>query len=83
MIKQSEILSPSQVQFITSFLEVYNSVAPFTSHGKLHEFGAEKQISWANRHILSFSQYTLLSGVTYWALVEMLLRTYTHMKLHN
>jgi len=45
MIKQSEILSPSQVQFITSFLEVYNSVAPFTSHGKLHEFGAEKQIS--------------------------------------
>jgi hypothetical protein len=30
-----------------SFLEVYNCVAPFTRHGKLHEFGAEKQISWA------------------------------------
>jgi hypothetical protein len=30
-----------------SFLEVHNCVAPFTSHGKLHEFGAEKPISWA------------------------------------
>jgi hypothetical protein len=30
-----------------SFLEVHNCVAPFTSHGKLHEFGAEKLISWA------------------------------------
>ncbi len=30
-----------------SFLEVHNSVAPFTSHGKLQEFGAEKPISWA------------------------------------
>jgi hypothetical protein len=29
-----------------SFLEVHNCVAPFTSHGKLHEFGAEKPISW-------------------------------------
>jgi hypothetical protein len=26
---------------------VHNFVAPFTSHGKLHEFGAEKPISWA------------------------------------
>jgi hypothetical protein len=30
-----------------SFLEVHNCVAAFTSHGKLHEFGAEKPISWA------------------------------------
>ncbi len=30
-----------------SFSEVQNSVAPFTSHGKLHESGAEKPISWA------------------------------------
>jgi hypothetical protein len=30
-----------------SFLEVQNCVAPFTSHDKLHEFGAEKPISWA------------------------------------
>jgi hypothetical protein len=28
-------------------LEVHNCVAPFTSHGKLHEFGGEKPISWA------------------------------------
>jgi hypothetical protein len=26
-------------------LEVHNCVAPFTSHGKLHEFGAENPIS--------------------------------------
>jgi hypothetical protein len=30
-----------------SYLEVHNCVAPFTSHGKLHEFGAEKPISRA------------------------------------
>ncbi len=30
-----------------SFLEVHNCVAPFTSHGKLHEFGAKNSISWA------------------------------------
>jgi hypothetical protein len=29
-----------------SFLEAHNCVVPFTSHGKLHEFGAEKPISW-------------------------------------
>jgi hypothetical protein len=45
MIDQSEILSRSQVQFITRFVEVHNCVATFTSHGKLHEFGAEKPIS--------------------------------------
>jgi hypothetical protein len=39
MIDQSEILSRGQVQFIALF---FGSVAPFTSHGKLHGFGAEK-----------------------------------------
>jgi hypothetical protein len=28
-------------------LEVHNCVVLFTSHGKLHEFGVEKPISWA------------------------------------
>ncbi len=41
MIDRSEILSRSQVQFITLLC-----CAPFTSHGKVHEFGAEKPISW-------------------------------------
>jgi hypothetical protein len=46
MIDQSETLRRSQVQFITLLLEVHKyCVAPFTSHGKLHEFGAEKRIS--------------------------------------
>jgi hypothetical protein len=31
---------------VHSFLEVHNCVVPFTSHGKLHEFGAQKPISW-------------------------------------
>ncbi len=31
------------------FLEVHTCVAHFTSHGKLHEFGAEKPISWAKQ----------------------------------
>jgi hypothetical protein len=47
MIDQSKTLSRGQVQSITLFLEVHNYVAPFTSHGKLHEFGAEKPISGA------------------------------------
>jgi hypothetical protein len=45
MIDQSEILNRSQVQFITLFFEVHNYVVSFTSHAKLHEFGAEKPIS--------------------------------------
>jgi hypothetical protein len=45
MIDQSETLSRSQVQFITLLLEAHNCVATFTSHGKVHEFGAEKPIS--------------------------------------
>jgi hypothetical protein len=44
MIDQSKMLSRSQVQFITLFfLEAHNCVAHFTSHRKLHEFGAENQ----------------------------------------
>jgi hypothetical protein len=31
---------------LPSFWEVPASVAPFTSHGTLHEFSAEKPISW-------------------------------------
>ncbi len=37
-----------------SFLEVHNCVAPFTSHGKLQEFGAEKPISWAKQAHFDF-----------------------------
>jgi len=29
-----------------SFWEVHKCVVPFTGHGKLHEFGAEKPVSW-------------------------------------
>jgi hypothetical protein len=36
-------------KFLYSFLEVHNCVAPFTSHGKLHGFGANKSISWAKQ----------------------------------
>jgi len=43
MIDQSEILSCSQVQFITLFF----GGAPFTSHRKLHEFDAGKPIARA------------------------------------
>jgi hypothetical protein len=45
MIDQSEILSRSQVQFITLFFGGAQRVARFTSHGTVHEFGAEKPIS--------------------------------------
>jgi len=45
MTNQSEILGTSQVQFIPLFWEVHNFVAPFTCHGKVHEFGAEKPMS--------------------------------------
>jgi hypothetical protein len=34
---------------------VHNYVAPFTSHSKLHEFGAEKPISWAKPAHFDFS----------------------------
>jgi hypothetical protein len=38
-----------------SFLEVHNCVAPFTSHVKLHEFGAEKPISGGKPTHFDFS----------------------------
>jgi hypothetical protein len=39
-----------------SFLEVHNCVAPSTIYGKLHEFGAEKPISWAQpAHFILFA----------------------------
>jgi len=65
--------APVRSNLLHSFLEVHNCVAPFTRHGNVHEFGAEKPISWPNRHILTFSQEIVLSGITYRALVEMLL----------
>jgi hypothetical protein len=42
MSDQSKILSRNRVQFITLF---FGGEQPFTSHDKLHEFGAEKLIS--------------------------------------
>jgi hypothetical protein len=41
------------------FSEVHNCVAPFTSHRKLHEYGAENQFPEQNRHILTFLQINL------------------------
>jgi hypothetical protein len=48
-----------------SFLEVHNCVAPFTSHGKVHEFGAEKPISWAKlAHFACFAiNFTVKSHI--------------------
>jgi len=42
IMDESEILSSSQVQFITLFFGGAQLVATFTSHGKVQEFGAEK-----------------------------------------
>jgi hypothetical protein len=45
MIDQSEILSRSQVQIIAFFFQgTQLCCAPFTSDGKVHEFGAKKPI---------------------------------------
>jgi hypothetical protein len=35
---------------------VHTFVAPFTNHGKLHQFGAEKLIGEITLHILTFLQ---------------------------
>jgi hypothetical protein len=51
VIDQLEILSSNLLHF---FLEVHNCVAPFTSHVKLHKFGAEKPISWAKLAHIDF-----------------------------
>jgi hypothetical protein len=45
MINKSEILNRNQSNLLHSFLELHNYVAPFASHGKLHEVGAEEPIS--------------------------------------
>jgi hypothetical protein len=45
MIDKLEVLSLSQVQFITLIFGGADCVAPFTSHAKLHNFDAKKPIS--------------------------------------
>ncbi len=45
MIDQLEILSRVMSNLLHSFLEMHNSVARCTSHGKVDEFGVEKPIS--------------------------------------
>ncbi len=52
---------------LDSFLEVHTCVEPFTSQGK------QRPISWAKLAHFDFFAIILLSGVTYWAPVEMLL----------
>jgi len=42
---------------------VHNCVAPFTSQGKLHEFGAKKPISWAKPAHFNF----LTTSFTVWS----------------
>ncbi len=46
-------------------LQVHNCVAPFTSHGKLHEFGAKKPISWDKPTYFEFFtiNYTVWSHI--------------------
>jgi hypothetical protein len=56
MIDRSEILSRSQVQFITVLFGGAQLYCAVTSHGKLHEFGAENQFPELNQRFLSFSQ---------------------------
>ncbi len=49
---------------VHSFLEVHNNcVAAFTSHGKVHEFGTEKLISWAKPAHFDF----LAINFTFWS----------------
>jgi hypothetical protein len=45
MIDQSEILSCSQVQFITLFFGGAQLGTPFTCQGNVDEFGAENPVS--------------------------------------
>jgi hypothetical protein len=57
MIDQSEILSRNQVQFITLFFGGAELCCTFTSHGKLHAFGAKQNKNpELNRHSLTFLQ---------------------------
>jgi len=54
-----------------SFLEVHNCVAPFTSGGKLHEFGAEKPISWAKPAHFDFFTINFTALTAFPAVVNM------------
>jgi hypothetical protein len=54
-----------------SFMEVHNCVATFTSHGELHEIGAEKPISWAKlAHFaffpINFTVWSHILGPLFW-----------------
>jgi hypothetical protein len=49
-----------------SFSEVHNSVVPFTSHSKLHEFGAEKPISWAKRAHFDLEPKSISTVLSMW-----------------
>jgi len=56
MITNQEYWAAVRSNLLHFFLEVHNYVAPFTSHDKLHEFGAEKSISWTKMAHFDFSQ---------------------------
>jgi len=47
VIDQDKNWAAVRCNLLHSFWDVHNCVAPFTSQGMLHEFGAEKPISWA------------------------------------
>jgi hypothetical protein len=63
-----------------SFLEVHNCVVPFTSCGMLHEFGAEKPISWAKpAHFDCFAiNFTVWSHILSTALTPPPIKTATN-----
>jgi len=61
--RQIRNTEPQSCPIYYSFLEVLNCVAPFTSHIKLHEFGAEKPISWAK--LTHFDFFTI--NFTVWS----------------
>ncbi len=69
MIDQSEILSSSQVQFITLLLRRTTLLCFLPAKAKCTNLVQKNQFPELNRHILTF----VLSGVTYWESVEMLL----------
>jgi hypothetical protein len=54
VIDQSEILTRSQVQFITISSGAAQLCWAITSHCTLHEFGAEKPIFWAKPEHFDF-----------------------------
>jgi hypothetical protein len=58
--------APVRSNLLHSFLEVHTCIAPFTSQGKLYEFGAEKLISWAK--LAHFDFFTI--NFTVWSLLS-------------